>query len=123
MWSIYDPNEDLTYELEINPESMKVSQARTLTTTTTATGRPIVFEGRRQPKKLTVRGRTKTVFGLEVIRHLSYLKHQLRVTDHNGAVHWVFFNSVEMERELQRSAEWRYMHTYTIEMTILNWPS
>ena len=86
-WTIANYSGGQTYAFEINPLDATVpSFKRTITTQSTAAGRQINYEGRRQPQTITVSGTILSEDQYNTMDAWARVRKQVKITDDLGEV-------------------------------------
>ena len=108
------------YEFAINPLSAKMpSVRRTITRERTATGNPILFQGRSAPQVLSFSGTILTEEHLNALRTWVQKETQVHITDDLGRGYWVYFTTFSPTRQRSNQSPWR--HEFSAEAIVLNW--
>lgn len=114
-WTVYDPVDDVTYSLPINPLEGGSPQRRKQYTAKgpAAPGAPaVVFEGNAGVLEFSVEGTILTQTHFEMLDELFDKPRQLLLTDDLGREFWVWI--VEWSPRRKRSARFPWRHDYTL---------
>lgn len=112
-----------SYELEINPNTMKLparEKKMNYQTTAAPDGKVIAYEGRDAVQVLGFSGVT-----LSEEQHNAFVewfekRHQIRITDDRGDQWIVYITKYTPTR--RRAVHYPYKHEYEIEAFVLDWP-
>lgn len=121
-WEFYDPVEDETYYLEINPnEGGYPSRSKNIIYESTAApnGQTLAYEGRETPAAISFSGTILTESHFNALNNWYLKSNQIRLTDDLGRIFWIYIKSFNPQRVRSVSYPWR--HTYTIEAIVLDW--
>lgn len=123
-WSFHDPTIPETYVLEINPNeggSPEYKKTITYANTSAPDGKTLIFEGRDEVQTISFSGTLLTVTHLTALTNWFQKRHQILVTDDLSRQFWIYITSFSPKRE--RAAHSPYKHSYTVEATVLDWPT
>lgn len=123
-WTFYDATGPTTYTFAVNPKDGGSPTRRKniqYKNTSAPDGKTLIFEGRDEPGVLSFSGVILQQAELEAFETWFDKRRQIRITDDLGRQYWVYITSFEPKRE--RAIHYPYKHSYTIEATILDWPS
>lgn len=119
-WVLREADGVESYEFAINPLTAQMpSIKRTIAREKTATGNPIVFQGRNAAQTMTFGGTIMTQEHLEALRTWTLKETQVHITDDLGRGYWVYFTAFKPSR--QRSSQFPWRHEFTAEAVVLNW--
>ena len=119
-WTIANYSGGQTYAFEINPLDATVpSFKRTITTQSTAAGRQINYEGRRQPQTITVSGTILSEDQYNTMDAWARVRKQVKITDDLGEGFWVYVERFSPTR--QKSTQFPWHMEYSLEATVLDW--
>lgn len=120
-WQFWDPIASETYVFPINPNAGGTpTRAKSLAIEKTAApdGKAILFEGREDPRKISVSGAILEEAELNAFYAWYDKRHQVRLTDDLGRQFWVYITNFSATRDRRQSHPWH--HSYQMEMTILD---
>lgn len=121
-WTFYDPVDDVTYELDLNPHTGGDPQYRkSLTHESTAApgGLQLLFEGADEPQQLSWDGAIVEAGHHAALRTWWDKRRQILLTNDLGEQFWIYIKSYEPKRK--RSALNPYRRDYSMTAVILNW--
>lgn len=108
------------YEFAVNPLTAKMpSKKRNITKEKTATGAPILFQGRDSVPSMTFGGTILTEAHLNAMRTWAIKQNQVKLTDDLGRQYWVYITSFSPTRNYHADYPWR--HDYQAEALVLDW--
>lgn len=108
------------YEFAINPVDASVPAVeKAITTQYTASGKPVNWEGRRAPQKITFSGTILTEAHFYAMKDWYELKTQINLSDDLSRKYWVIITAFNPTRNYSPQYPWR--HEYSAEATILDW--
>jgi hypothetical protein len=122
-WTFYDPEMSATYSFEINPNSGGSPDFKrnfTYQNTAGAFGKTLIFEGRGEPQKMELSGTLLTQAQYDAFVTWYLKRNQILMTDDLGRQFWVVIEEFKPTRV--RSVQHPWKHTYTISVTVVNWP-
>lgn len=123
-WTLTDPVTAATYDLEINPnQGGTPSYNKNIQYQATAApdGKVLMFEGRDEPKTMSVSGVILSQTLLDALVTWYEKRYAIEVEDDLGRTFKIYITSFQPQREFSVSHPWR--HSYTLEYTILDWTS
>lgn len=119
-WIFIDPVNDDEYEFAINPSNSSVPGIeKTVTTEYTTSGKPVNWEGRPAPQKISYSGTILTEMHFEIMKYWSSKKTQVKLVDDLGRSFWLIVTGFSPTRQYHIDYPWR--HEYTGDATIISW--
>ena len=115
---VYD-GEDI-YEFAINPlDATMPSIQKTLTKQITASGKPVIFQGRDAVQTMSFSGTILDQIHLEIMNEWFIKEKQISITDDLGQQYWVYLTNFSPTRNYSSQYPWR--HEYSANATVLSW--
>lgn len=119
-WLFEDVHASLSYELEINPQSATMPAIqKTLTPSSIARGRPVLFQGRNRTQSIDLQLTTLTEDQYQAMRYWCSKEKQIRITDDLGRVFWAYLYNFAPTRVRNSQYPWR--HQINVQCMIISW--
>lgn len=124
-WTLYDPIEDVTVVLPLNPSEAQIPARKKVFTNTPTTapageGRTLIFQGPDEVGEHRWEGIILEQSHLELLDEWAAKNHQIRLTDDLGRQFWFVIKTFEATRVKRNSHPWA--HTYVLTGIALDVP-
>ncbi len=123
-WELYDPIDDETLVLHMNPPEVDDheggSRNFTFEETCAPDGRTVIFEGQEEVKRLDWDGKCRVASDWTNLVAWRLKRHQIRVTDDLGRQVWVLIQSISGRRKVKGGLP--YYREYQLKAVVLNVP-
>jgi hypothetical protein len=119
-WTFEDVFLEQTYTMEINPDASNVpSRTKTLTSVPKSKGGQVTFQGRDIVQSLNFSGTILTEQQLAFMRSWLRKEKQIKITDDQDRVMWVYLTMFNPTRVRSVGYPWR--HAYSASGLIVSW--
>lgn len=121
-WEFYDPDNNNTYVMHINPRdggSPNMEKTVAYTSTSAPDGKAIIYEGQDKPLTLEWEGVILVQAHYNALENWYRKRRQIRLTDHLGRVFWIYIQSFKPTH--RRSNQYPWKHDYTMSAMVLDW--
>lgn len=120
-WEFYDPIDDETWVVPLNPhDSDSPPRKKNITSeaTSASDGQVILFEGADPVPRIAIAGKIHDEATLDEWNRWFDKRHQIQLTDDIGRVMWIYFEEFTPKRV--RSSIYPWKHTYDARFIILS---
>ena len=116
-WTFYDGS--IRYELPVNPDSAKMpTKEKKVTIQATAAGTQIIYEGRKDPKKISFSGVILEEAQYNSFKEWVNTNKQIQITDDLGQKFWVYLTTFSPKR--RKSIDYAWLMDYSVEGFVLD---
>jgi hypothetical protein len=119
-WVFEDVFNEEVYELEINPDASSIPiRGKTLTPAPKCRDGQVIFQGRDSVQSINFSGSILTEEQFFFMREWVRKEKQIKITDDQNRVMWVYLTSFNPTRV--RSLDYPWRHTYSATGLIVSW--
>lgn len=123
-WRFFDPSTLESHEFMYNPNeggTPSLQKHFEYSKTAAAAGRTLVFEGRDEPQKITFNGIVLEQTEYDAMIYWFNKRNQIYVIDDLGRQFSIVIEQLTLNRKRSALHQWR--HDYTVNATIVDWPT
>jgi hypothetical protein len=121
-WRLFDGTDTYVFDVNPNEGGTPTFEKNILEESTAAPdGLTLIFEGAEKPKPFNFSGVILEQSQYEAMLEWYQKRRQVRVTDDLGRQFWIYIKKFEATRGWRVSHPWR--HTFSIEATVVDWPT
>lgn len=123
-WRFFDPSTLESYEFAINPHeggTPTLQKHFEYSKTCAVNGKTLIFEGRDEPQKITFNGLVLEPEEYDAMIHWFNKRNQIYITDDLGRQFSIVIETLNLTRKRSALHQWR--HDYTVNATLVDWPT
>lgn len=119
-WIFEDVHASQVYYFECNPSEAEMPSIRkTYSTSYSAAGSAVIFQGRDPVREISFSGTILTKEQYDILRFWVQKQKQIKITDDLGRVYWVYLKEFNPTRRPALNYPW--LHDFSMSGVVVSW--